>query len=157
MNTILNINNSDDINTNRVDNDINIKNIFNYAIQIHENLGYGYKEHIYVSALNIHLYENNYLFNNEVIIPIIYKNFQLGFERADTIIYKPNNLIIEFKAQSNKLSSKEINQLRKYIKNFGNKNFNKGILFNFNNKLECIIVDEENHYNLHSSDINAAL
>lgn len=137
--------------------DTHILQIFNFANEIHKKLGYGYKEHIYVSALNIHLHENNFFFNNEIIIPIIYKNIQLGYERADTIIYDPINLILEFKAQNNKLSNKEITQLKKYLKNYENGKIKKGILFNFNTNLECIIVNENSHYNLHLSDINEAL
>lgn len=115
------------------------------ANNIYKCLGPGYKEHIYVSALNIHLHENNCLFNNEVIVPIIYKNVQLGYERADTIIYNPCKIILEFKSQNNKLSSKEINQLQKYLKNYNNGEFNIGILLNFNNNLEFIVVNKEEH------------
>ena len=135
----------------------NIIKIYDFAKIIHEKLGAGYKEHIYVSALNIHLHNNTILFNNEVIIPIIYENIQLGYERADTIIYQPFECIIEFKAQNNKLSLKEITQLRKYLKNYDNNKIKTGILFNFNTILECIVITNDSFYNLHLSEINAAL
>lgn len=131
--------------------------IYEYAKKIHEKLGSGYKEHIYVTALNFHLHQNSILFNNEVIIPILYENIQLGYERADTIIYKPFECILEFKAQNNKLSSKEIIQLRKYLRNYDNNKIKTGILLNFNSSLECIIVTDNSNYNLHLSDIKGAL
>ena len=34
--------------------------IYASAKEIYETLGYGYKEHIYVTAMNIHLHSNNY-------------------------------------------------------------------------------------------------
>lgn len=120
-----------------------IEYIKNSAQNIYDYLGPGYKEHVYVSALNIHLHEHGCLFNNEVIVPIVYKNVQLGYERADTIIYNPCKIILEFKSQNTKLSSKEINQLQKYLKNYNNGEFNIGILLNFNNKLEFIIVNKD--------------
>ena len=143
------------------DNTIKIEPHFNqiylYAKKIHEKLGTGYKEHIYVSALNYHLHNDSILFNNEVIIPIMYEGIQLGYERADTIIYQPFSIILEFKAQNNKLSSKEICQIRKYLRNYDNNKIKTGILLNFNSVLECIIVTEDSYYNLHLSDIKAAL
>ena len=94
------------------------------------------------------MHENNILFNNEIIIPIIYKDIQIGYERADTIIYSPENIILEFKAQNNKLSIKEITQLKKYLKNYENGKIKKGILFNFSVNLECIVIDDKSFYYL---------
>ena len=116
------------------------------AHEIYNTLGPGYKEHIYVTALNIHLQSANYLFNNEVIVPIVYKNIQLGYERADIIIYEPCKIILEFKSQNNKLSNKEIQQLQKYLKNHNNGECEIGIVLNFNNNLEFIIADKENKF-----------
>ena len=113
-----------------------IDKIKQYSIDIFNTLGTGYKEHIYVSAMCIHLREEKYLFGNEVIVPIEYKGIQLGYERADIIIYEPIKCIIEFKAQTQSLSKKEITQLKKYQTNL---KINNGILINFgnnNNKLE---------------------
>jgi len=119
------------------------KKIIQYALNIYNILGYGYKEHIYVNALNIDLSYHGYLYGNEVIIPILYKNIQIGFERADTIIYNPLQVIIEFKAQTAKLSNKEIIQLQKYLINYNNNEIKYGILFNFGIKFECIICSKD--------------
>ena len=93
-------------------------------------LGSCYKEHIYVTAMCTHLRQENYLFNTEVIVPINYNGIQLGYERADIVIYEPFKCIIEFKSQTQSISKKEINQLNKYKKNL---NIDNGILINFGN------------------------
>lgn len=93
-------------------------------------LGTCYKEHIYVNALCIHLRNENYLFQTEVIVPINYMGVQLGYERADIVIYEPIKCILEFKAQAQSISKKEISQLNKYKKNL---NIENGILINFGN------------------------
>lgn len=107
-----------------------------FSEQIYNELGPSYKEHIYVNAMCVHLRNENYLFRTEVIVPINYMGVQLGYERADIVIYKPIKCIIEFKAQTQSISKKEIAQLNKYKKNLDIEN---GILINFgilNNKLE---------------------
>ena len=107
-----------------------------FSDKILEELGPSYKEHIYVNAMCVHLRNENYLFHTEVIVPIYYKGIQLGYERADIVIYEPIKCILEFKAQTQNISKKEIIQLIKYKKNL---DINNGILINFgnlNNKLE---------------------
>ena len=114
--------------------------IFEYSKEIHKNLGSGYKEHIYVSAMKYHLTHDQYNFQTEVIIPIMYKNIQLGYERADIIIYEPYKCVLEFKAQNSHLSRKEFIQIEKYLKNMS---INYGILINFhlNNSLEFYLIE----------------
>ena len=85
-----------------------------FSETILDALGSHYKEHIYVSAMCIHLRSTKFLFGNEVIVPIMYQGVQLGYERADIIIYEPVKCVIEFKAQTQSLSKKELNQLIKY-------------------------------------------
>jgi len=109
-----------------------------FSDQILEELGSSYKEHIYVNAMCVHLRNENYLFQTEVIVPINYQGIQLGYERADIVIYKPFNCIIEFKAQTQSLSRKEINQLNKYKTNLSIAN---GILINFGNNKNIIDVN----------------
>ena len=101
-----------------------------FSKQIHNELGSSYKENIYVNAMCVHLRNENYLFRTEVIVPINYKGVQLGYERADIVIYDPIICILEFKAQTQSIAKKEIAQLTKYKKNL---NINNGILINFGN------------------------
>ena len=101
-----------------------------FSEEIFNELGPSYKEHIYVNAMSVHLRNENYLFQTEVIVPINYKSVQLGYERADIVIYEPIKCILEFKAQTQSISKKEIAQLTKYKKNL---DINNGILINFGN------------------------
>ena len=101
-----------------------------FSNKILEELGSSYKEHIYVNAMCIHLRNENFLFQTEVIVPINYMGVQLGYERADIVIYKPIKCILEFKAQTQSISKKEIAQLTKYKKNL---DIYHGILINFGN------------------------
>tara|TARA_E500000178_G_C16991673_1_gene741105 strand:- start:968 stop:1366 length:399 start_codon:yes stop_codon:yes gene_type:complete len=115
---------------------MSIEKIKEFCNIIHDKLNNNYKEHIYVSAMCIHLRNENYQFQTEVIVPILYEGYQLGYERADIIIYEPFKCILEFKSQVNSLSKKEIIQLQKYQKNL---NIENGLLINFgniHNKLE---------------------
>ena len=109
-----------------------------FSETILDALGSHYKEHIYVSAMCIHLRTAKFLFGNEVIVPIMYQGVQLGYERADIIIYEPVKCVIEFKAQTQSLSKKELNQLIKYQNNM---DIQYGILINFGHssgKLEYV-------------------
>ena len=120
-----------------------LNSIKEFSETILTNLGSYYKEHIYVNAMCIHLRNNNFLFANEVIVPIMYQDVQIGYERADIIIYKPVKCVIEFKAQTQSISKKELNQLIKYQNNL---DIQYGILINFGHssgKLEYIFNDKE--------------
>lgn len=101
-----------------------------FSEKILNDLGPAYKEHIYVNAMCVHLRNENYIFRNEVIVPINYMGVQLGYERADIVIYEPVQCIIEFKSQTQSVSKKEMIQLNKYLKNL---DIQYGILINFGN------------------------
>lgn len=121
----------------------NINKILECIKTVETTLGNYYRESIYQSSLYVELNLNNFLVQTEVIVPVIYKNVNVGFERADIIIYTQNGeieYILELKSQSPRLSSKEINQLRKYLNNM---NCQNGILVNFYDKLEIIKVTSD--------------
>jgi len=110
---------------------------------VESELGNHYRENIYQFALYVELNLHGYLVQTEVMIPIHYKGMYVGFERADIVIYdKTGNIeyILELKSQNSRLASKEIMQLRKYLKNMGCSN---GLLINFYETLEIIKVDQE--------------
>jgi len=106
-------------------------------------LGGYYKENIYQSALYLELNLRGQITQTEVVVPITYKGYYLGFERADIVLYnsvgKITN-ILELKSQNSRITAKEINQLRKYLKNLDCKN---GILVNFYETLEIYEVNQE--------------
>ena len=117
--------------------------------KIYSKLGHGYKENIYHSAFEIELRKMGISFQSEVICPIKYNGIQIGFERADIVIYKDSEMdfIIEFKAQNCSLGIKEQTQARKYIKNF---NISYGFLINFSTRLELVLISLDEHHNLHA-------
>jgi GxxExxY protein len=119
-----------------------------FSNQIFNELGPSYKEHIYVNAMSVHLRNENYLFQTEVIVPINYMGVQLGYERADIVIYEPIKCILEFKAQTQSIAKKEIAQLTKYKKNL---DINNGIIINFGN-LNCKLEYHEMFENETSND-----
>lgn len=109
---------------------------------VNETLGNYYKENVYQAALCVELNLSGILFQSEVVLPIIYKGINIGYERADIVIYSKDGVpecIIELKSQNTKLSSKEINQLKKYIKNL---NCANGLLVNFFDEIEIINVTD---------------
>lgn len=120
------------------------EHLINSIKEVDKCLGNYYRENIYQSALLTELQLTGYLVQSEVIVPIIYKGVNVGFERADIVVYKDSKIeyILELKSQSTRISSKEINQLRKYLLNL---NCDKGILVNFYDRLEIYEVDIINH------------
>lgn len=109
---------------------------------VNEELGNFYKENVYQAALCVELNLSGILFQSEVVLPIKYKGICIGYERADIVIYSKEgnpDCIIELKSQNTKLSSKEINQLKKYIKNLG---CNNGLLVNFFDGIEIINITD---------------
>lgn len=131
----------------------NFNKIKEFSNLILNELGTSYKEHIYVNAMCIHLRNENFLFQTEVIVPINYMGVQLGYERADIVIYEPIKCILEFKAQTQNISKKEIAQISKYKKNLL---INNGILINFGNSSGNLEYHEllENQYLNEKKSIN---
>jgi GxxExxY protein len=112
---------------------------------VNKTLGNYYKENVYQGALCVELNLSGILFQSEVVLPIKYKGISIGYERADIVIYSKESvpeIIIELKSQNTKISSKEVNQLRKYIKNLNCKN---GLLVNFFDDIEIYLVTELSH------------
>ena len=111
--------------------------------KVEKELGNHYRENIYQFALYVELNLSGYLVQTEVMLPITYKGVYVGFERADKVIYTPGGnieYILELKSQNSRLGSKEIMQLRKYLKNTGCK---EGLLINFYETLEILNVTQE--------------
>lgn len=116
-----------------------------YSIDsVDKELGNYYKENVYQSALAAELQMKGIIIQTEVIVPILYKNINVGYERADIVVYNKNSIytIIELKSQNSRISTKEINQLRKYLNNLG---CESGILVNFYDNLEIYLVDKLSH------------
>ena len=80
--------------------------IIKHVLEVSSNLGNYYKENVYQSALSVELQMNGKIIQTEVVVPIIYKGVNIGFERADIVLYEDGILkyIIELKSQSSRLS-----------------------------------------------------
>jgi GxxExxY protein len=115
------------------------EDVIDFIHRVEKVLGKHYKENIYQNALYYELNTNGYISQTEVIVPILYKNFPIGFERADIVIYKEGApvFIIELKSQNQRLGNKENQQLRKYMTNL---NCKDGILVNFYETLEIVKI-----------------
>ena len=102
-----------------------------FSEQILEELGSSYKEHIYVNAMCVHL-RSKYLFQTEVIVPINYMGVQLGYERADIVIYEPIKCILNLRHKLKYFKKRNwtINKVQK------NLNSNDGILINLEIQME---------------------
>jgi GxxExxY protein len=110
---------------------------------VSNELGSHYKENIYQSALYLEMNLKGYITQTEVVVPIIYKGYYLGFERADIVVYSSEGEItniLELKSQNSRITAKEIIQLRKYLKNL---NCESGVLVNFFETLEIYTVTQE--------------
>jgi GxxExxY protein len=99
--------------------------IIEICINILAELKTGFNEVVYQKALELELRLLNVSYESERVIPIIYKELQIGFGRADIIIN--NEIILELKAVG-KLNIKATDQLENYLKFTGLK---KGIVINF--------------------------
>lgn len=100
--------------------------IINTSKEIFDNLGRGYPECVYHKAFECELRLNGINYESEKIIPILYKNCQVGYGRADIVIN--NEIIVEFKSVVNAPRATEIEQLKHYMRYL---QISKGIIVNF--------------------------
>lgn len=105
--------------------------------EIYANLGRGYPECVYHRAYEVELRNNGISYESEKIVPIMYKEHQVGFGRADIVI-KDYDLIIEFKAIAQQPRLSEIEQLHHYMKHL---DMNKGIIINFG---QTTVINQRN-------------
>ena len=108
-----------------------IDKIKKIAKEVFKALGSGYEECVYEKAMEVGLRLEKIHYENQRILPIFYKNFNIGQSKPDIIINDEKGkeqIVIELKATSTKLGPKEVVQLKKYLEMLGMK---KGILINF--------------------------
>jgi len=100
------------------------------ALEVHKNLGAGLLESAYEAALSYELKERNIGFQQQVSLPVQYKNIEIDCAyRIDLLI--ENTLIVELKAVEKVLPIHQA-QLMTYMKLA---NIPTGLLINFNTKL----------------------
>jgi GxxExxY protein len=109
--------------------------------EISNTLGKGHSESIYHNAFGVELREAGYVWESEKVLPVVYKGIQVGFVKSDIVIR--DELVLEFKALSRKLSETDVQQLKKYMEICG---IDSGMLINFsrtdtvNKTVEFLII-----------------
>lgn len=98
------------------------------ACDIFNDLGSGFDEPTYQKSFEVALRIEGILYENQKIVPILYKGFNVGEGKIDLLLHSGNeHLIVELKAILS-ISPKEITQLKKYMELT---KINRGILINF--------------------------
>ncbi|AJE04762.1 GxxExxY protein [Geobacter pickeringii] len=100
--------------------------IIGCAIEVHRNLGPGLLESIYEKALCHELGSRGLHYENQAVVPIVYKGSKLGEHRIDLLV--ENRVIVELKA-TERLEPVFKAQLLSYLKLTEKK---VGLLINFN-------------------------
>jgi GxxExxY protein len=80
--------------------------------EVHNTLGFGFAEHLYVSALERELRANGHEVSREVSVPVFYKGELLGTHRIDVIV--DGRVVVEAKATA-QLAAFAERQLLNYL------------------------------------------
>ena len=101
-------------------------NIINAAMEVYNELGYGFLETTYREAMKIELTMRKFDVKTEKQLKVYYKNHLVGINYADIILN--NEIIIELKT-CKQLIKAHYKQLQHYMKVTG---IMTGFVFNFN-------------------------
>ena len=105
------------------------KKIIGCCFKIHRELGPGFNEKIYHSALKV-LFDNEGLkYQTEKEFEVLFLDKPIGFFRADLVV--ENQVIVEIKSLIGNIPAVFIQQLLAYLKASG---LHIGLLVNFGNK-----------------------
>ena len=128
--------------------------IISYADEIYEELGSGFSESVYHKAFEILLRQYHIPYESQTIIPVLFRNNNIGFIKSDIIIKRQRDdskcCVIELKATVNEPKKHEITQINNYMKYL---NVELGIIINFpqssickytNTDIDFVIVDFNN-------------
>ena len=99
-----------------------------WAQEVFENVGTGCSESMYQEAMKVCLQDANIKYATEQVIPVMFRQRQIGFVRADLVVLDDPVYVIELKAVGGTFRGIEINQLRSYLKRT---DINFGFLINF--------------------------
>jgi len=118
------------MNTESQDKDPETYSIIGAAIEVHRELGRGFLEAVYQSALAIEFEQRGIPFVREAVLEVNYKGETIDCSyKADFVCF--NSIIVELKAIE-KLSNIESAQVLNYMRAT---KFKKGLLLNFNSDL----------------------
>ncbi|GMR22062.1 MAG: GxxExxY protein [Acidobacteriota bacterium] len=99
--------------------------IIGAGVQVHRELGPGFLESIYESALVIELENRVIPFERQLRIPVIYKNTKVGAHRLDLVV--ADKVVVEIKAV-HELQSAFFRVVRSYMRAT---QLNIGLILNF--------------------------
>ena len=99
--------------------------IIGCAMQVHRVLGNGFQEVIYQRALAIEFDHQNINFEREKVMPVFYRDFEIGTRRVDFFVEE--KIMVEIKARS-ELDDAHLNQAMNYLEAYQMK---IGLLINF--------------------------
>ena len=102
--------------------------IIGCAMRVHSALGNGFQEVIYQRALAIELTDNGLVFRREQVMPVYYKNQQIGTRRVDFLV--KDVIAVELKAVI-KLGDVHLAQAINYLEAY---DLEVGLLLNFGSK-----------------------
>lgn len=106
-----------------------IDQIQKIAEEIFNELGSGFDESVYQKAFEVALRLKKVRYENQKIVPIFYKEHNIGEGKPDLVIDDSGKkIIVELKATSGAPSPKEETQVRKYMKMLG---LDMGVIVNF--------------------------
>ncbi len=111
--------------TDNTGNDLTYR-IIGAAMQVHNNLGMGYKEEVYETALEAELNARGISVTRQYPVPVEYDQQQVALFYLDLLV--EGNVVVEVKAFSHQLTNDERAQVINYLKATG---ADVGLLFNF--------------------------
>ena len=94
-------------------------------MEVHRELKSGFQELIYQRSLSIEFSKRGIVFQEEVEVPVFYKEYEVGKRRVDFLVNK--EVCVEIKAIA-RLEDIHLAQALNYLEAF---NFEVGLLINF--------------------------
>jgi len=102
--------------------------IIGAAMEVHKYLGNGFQEVIYQRALEIEFVEWNLNYKREFVMPVSYKNHEIGTRRVDFLV--EDIISVEIKAVIH-LEDVHLAQAKNYLEAY---NLEIGLLLNFGSR-----------------------
>lgn len=96
------------------------------AMEVHNQLGPGYKEAVYEKALLVELLKRGMAARSQAPITVFYNAQQVGLFYLDILVEE--QVVVEIKAFAHSLTGDELAQIINYLKAGG---YQVGLLFNF--------------------------
>ncbi|RAK66953.1 GxxExxY protein [Hymenobacter edaphi] len=101
------------------------RQVIGCAMQVHRQLGNGFPEVVYQRSLAVEFEEAGLPFQREVVMPVFYKNIEVGSRRVDFLV--ADVVLVELKAL-NELTAVHFAQTINYLEAY---QLEIGLLLNF--------------------------